>query len=167
MAYGQFVAPIYSFARASGTTQYAELELIAESATASATKRLKWNVENIRGRGKIVAVRLFSDNEAVTNAIFDVHIYRTDPGVPSNGDNGAYAVASVRDLLATVACSMAAGSTVSTTDKVKRFALSTPAVFQLPAEAFILYGQLATGPSGTYTPASGEIFDITLEIEGC
>jgi hypothetical protein len=167
MAYGQFVAPSYAFARASGTTQYAENELIAESATAASTKRLKWNVENIRGRGKIVAVRVFTDNETVTAAIFNLHLYRTDPGTPTNGDNGAYAVASVRDLLATVACDMSTGSTTSSTDKVQRFPLTVPIVFQIPAEAILLYGQLSTGTSGEYTPASGEVFEVTLEIEGC
>jgi hypothetical protein len=172
MAYGQFIAPIYSFARASGATQYAENELVAESGTAASTKRLKWNCDPIRGRGKIVAVRLFTDNEAVTAAIFNLHLYRTDPGTPTNGDNGAYAVASVRDLLATVACDMSTGSTTSSTDKVQRFPLTVPIVFELPFAAFpataqILYGQLSTGTSGSYTPASGEVFEVTLEIEGC
>lgn len=161
-----FVAPKASFSRATGTTQYSELELIAESATAASTSRMKFDMEKTRGRGKIVAVRLFTDNEAVTNGIFDLHLYRLDPGVPTNGDNGAYAVASVRDLLATVACSMATGATVSLTDKVKRFALTVPIVFQLPDSQMALYGQLATGPSGTYTPADSELFEVTLEVEG-
>lgn len=166
MAYGQFVAPAQSFNRATGTTQYSQLELIAQSATAANCTPMKFDVSNIRGRGKIVAVRVFSDNEAVTNAIFAVHLFRTDPGVPTNGDNGGFAVASVRDLLATVACNMSSGSTVSSTDKMQRFALSTPIVFQIPAEARFLYAWLATGSSGTYTPADSELFEVTLEIEG-
>lgn len=158
-------APIATFARPGNTTQYAQNELIADSATAADVTRLRWNVEPCKGSGKIVAVRVFTDNEAVTAAIYNVHIFRADPGVPTNGDNGAYSVASVRDLIATVACNMSSGSTVSSTDKMQRFALSTPAVFTAKDPGSALYGFISSGTSGTYTPLSGEIFEITLEIE--
>lgn len=161
-----FLAPSYSFQRPSGTTQYAQNELIANSATAAEVVPLKFDVERIGGKGKIVAVRLFTDNEAVTAAIYNLHLFRTDPGVPTNGDNGAYAVASVRDLLATVACDLSSGATVSSTDKMERIALTVPIVFQLPEGARTIYGLLSTGTSGSYTPASQELFEATLEIEG-
>jgi hypothetical protein len=161
-----FVAPSASFNRASGTTQYGENELVAESGTAASTTRMKFDTEKINGRGKIVAVRVFNDAETVTAAIFNLHLFREDPGVPTNGDNGAYAVASVRQLLATVACDMSTGATVSTTDKMERFALTVPIVFQLPSASRWIYGLLSTGASGTYTPASQELFEVTLEIEG-
>ncbi|MFM9850133.1 MAG: hypothetical protein ACKVP3_23625 [Hyphomicrobiaceae bacterium] len=160
-----YIAPFYAFNRPANTTQYAQNELVANSATAADVVPLSWNVDPIGGRGKIVAVRLFTDNEAVTAAIFNLHIFREDPGVPTNGDNGAYSVASVRQLLATVALDLSSGATVSSTDKMERIALSTPIVFQVPPENRVLYGLLSTGTSGTYTPISGEIFEVTLEIE--
>lgn len=160
-----YITPIYSFNRASGTTQYAENELIAESGTAASTNRLKWSVEKVFGRGKIVAVKIFTDNEAVTAAIYNLDLFKSDPGVPTNGDNGAYAIASVRPSIVRVACDMSTGSFVSSTDKVQRFALSTPAVFDIGGNGYI-YGLLSTGTSGTYTPASQELFEVTLEIMG-
>lgn len=161
-----FIAPSYSFQRPANTTQYAQNELIANSATAADVVRLKWDTEIVGGKGKIVAVRVFTDNEAVTAANFNLHIFRVDPGVPANGDNGAYSVASVRDLLATVACDLSSGATVSSTDKMERIALTVPIVFQLPAGARTLYGFISTATSATYTPISEELFEITLEIEG-
>lgn len=166
---GQFIAPIYSFQRPTGTTQYAQNELIANSGTAASVKPLRWNVDAVGGSGKIVAVRVFTDNEAVTAANYNVHIFRSDPGVPANGDNGAYSVTSVRDLLATVACDLSSGATVTSTDKMERIALSVPIVFQLPPfvpNGTSLYGFISTATSATYTPISEELFEITLEIEG-
>ena len=165
----QFIAPSYSFQRPANTTQYAENELIANSATAASVLPMRWNTDGIGGSGKIVAVRVFTDNEAVTAAVYNVHIFKSDPGVPTNGDNGAYAVASVRDLLATVVCDLSSGATASTTDKMERIALTVPIVFQLPPDTptgVSLYGFISTGTAGTYTPASAELFEVTLEIEG-
>lgn len=161
-----FIAPRASFTRPANTTQYAQNELVANSATAGSVERMRFGCEQIGGRGKVVSATLFTDNEATTAAIFNLHIFRVDPGVPTNGDNGAYAVSSVRDLLATVACDMSSGATVSTTDKIKRFALTVPLVFELSADSRSLYALLSTGTAGTYTPASGELFEVTLEIEG-
>lgn len=160
-----FYAPLYSFTRPANTTQYGADELVANSETAADVVPLRFSVDKHNGRGRIVAVRVFTDNQAVTAAIFNLHIFKTDPGEPTNGDNGAYAVASVRDLIVTVACDMSSGSTTSSTDKMKRFALSTAAAFELAIGA-PLYALLSTGTSGTYTPASGELFEVTLEIEG-
>lgn len=160
-----YIAPIYTFQRPGNTTQYAQNELVANSATAASVVPLQWNVDGIGGRGKIVAVRLFTDNEAVTAANFNLHLFRADPGVPANGDNGAYSVSSVRQLLATVALDLSSGATVSSTDKMERIALSTPIVFQLAPETRSIYGLLSTATSATYTPISEEIFETTLEIE--
>lgn len=161
-----FIAPKSSFQRPADTTQYAANDLVANSTTAANVERMRFSVEQVNGRGKVVAVTLFTDNQAVTAAIFNLHLFRKDPGAPSNGDNGAYAVASVRDLLATIALDLSSGATASSTDKMERVALSVPIVFETPADNLCLYGLLSTGTSGTYTPASGELFEITLEIEG-
>jgi hypothetical protein len=161
-----FTAPKASFTRPANTTQYAQNELVANSATAADVERMRFGVEQVNGRGKIVSVTLFTDNEAVTAASFNLHIFRTDPGDPTNGDNGAYAVTSVRDLLATVALDLSSGATTSSTDKMERVALTVPIVFECPAANQCLYALLSTAAGATYTPASGELFEVTLEIEG-
>jgi hypothetical protein len=160
-----FIAPSYSFTRPGNTTQYGAGDLIANDVDAADVVPLKFSTEKINDRGKIVAVRLFTSTTTVTAAIFALHLFRTAP-TPGVGDNGAFSVASVRDLLATVACNMSSGSTVSSADKMQRFALSTPIVFEAPFGQRMIYGLLATGTSGTYSPASGELFEATLEIEG-
>lgn len=163
------IAPVYSFARPANTTQYAQNELVANSATAASVVPLRWNVEPVRGRGKIVRVRFFTDNEAVTTATFNLHIYARDPGAPTNGDNGAYAVASARYWIGTVACDLATGAEVTTTDKIKGFVITGGLAFDQMANGagvMALYGLIETATAATYTPASGEIFDVALEIEG-
>ncbi len=160
-----FIAPSASFNRPANTTQYAQNELVANSASAGSVEPMRFGCEQAGGKGKIVAVRVFSDNQAVTAAVFDLFIFRQIPTV-SVGDNAAFAVASVQQLLGVVACDMSSGATASATDKVKRFALTVPIVFELPSTSRALYALLATGTGGTYTPASGEQFEVTLEIEG-
>ena len=79
-----------------------------------------------------------------------------------DGDNAAFALASARDCLGTVACDMSSGSTLGTADKAKRFALSVPIVAESNIGAIYALLQAAAG----YAPASAELFEATLEIEG-
>ena len=158
-----FIAPQASFNRPGNTTQYTANDLVANDVDAADVVPLKFDTSRIANRGKIVAVRLFTDNQVVTVASFNLHIFRTLP-VAGAGDNAAYAVASVRDLLATVALDLSSGATASATDKMERVALSVPIVFAGPMEVGAIYGLLQA--VGAYTPASAELFEATLEIEG-
>lgn len=164
-----FYCARYSFARPANTTQYAQNELVANSATAASVVPLRFGTDKSNGKGRIQRVRLFSDNEAVTTATFNLHLYARDPGVPTNGDNGAYAVGSAQWWIGTVACDLATGAEVTTTDKHKGFAITGGLGFDAQGEGNnlnALYGLLETAAGATYTPASGEVFDVTLEIEG-
>jgi hypothetical protein len=158
-----FVAPAYSFARPNDATPYAANDLIANSTTAGQVVPMQFNLEKISNRGKIVAVRLFTDNEVVVNANFNLHLFRELP-VPGVGDNAPFAVGSARPHLGAVACDMTAGSFVTATDKAKRFALTVPIVFEAPFEQRVIYGLLQA--AAIYTPAALEVFEATLEIEG-
>lgn len=169
-----FYTARYSFARPLNTTQYAQNELVADSVTAASVKPLRFGVDRSQGRGRISRVRFFSDNEAVTTATFNLHLFMRDPGLPTNGDNGAYAIASVQYWLTTVACDLATGAEVTTTDKQKGFLLTAPGItFDTNVDgtasgigSAALWGLLETATAATYTPASGEVFDVSLEIEG-
>lgn len=160
------ITPSYSFARASGTTQYAQNELVANSATASAVVPMSWSLQRLSGNGLIKGVRLYKSAVSVTAAIFNVHLFNADPGVPTNGDNGAFGVASAADALATVAFDMTSGSIVGGTSYAfKRSATNLDIGVSLNTRDGVIYGLLSTGTSGTYTPADGEIFKVVLEIE--
>lgn len=164
------IAPRYSFNRPANTTQYAQNELVANHATAGSVVPMRFGVSPIRGRGKIVRVRVFTDNEAVTTATFNLHLFSRPP-VPTNGDNGAFAVDTARYFIGTVACDLATGAFVTTTDKCKGFVITGGLVFDTLAEAPALeggaiYGLLETAAGATYTPASEELFEVTVEIEG-
>lgn len=163
------IAPKYAFNRPANTTQYAQNELVANSATAASVVPLRWDVGAVQGKGRIDRVRLFTDNETVTTATFNLHLFSADPGTPGAGDNGAYSVTSVRNWIGTVACDLATGAEVTSTDKAKGFAVSGGIGFDTKLAAGggqAVYGLLETATAATYTPASEELFEVCLEIEG-
>lgn len=160
-----------SFSRPANTTQYAANELVANNATAASVTPLRFSVDKSLGKGRICRARIYSSNSAVTAANFNLHLYARDPGTPTNGDNGAFGVTSGRYWIGTVACDMSSGSEITTsTDKSKGFAISGFIQFDLEAEgdwatSRAIYGLLETASAATYTPASGETFEVALEIE--
>lgn len=151
-----FGAPRYNFETPAAHDAYGAADLVANDADAADVVPLKWRTQS--GGGKIVAVSVFTDDETVANANFNLHLFRSAPA-PSVGDNGVYAVASVREEIAVVALDLTSGATVTASDKFKRFALTTPIVFQ----ADVLYGLLAT--AAAYDRDGAELFEVTLEIE--
>ena len=162
-----FLAASYSFQRPANTTQYAQNELVANSATAGDVVPMRFGISPTRGKGRVVRVRFFTDNEAVTTATFNLHLFSRAP-VPTNGDNGAFAVSTAAYFVGTVACDLATGAFVTTTDKHKGFVITGGLGFDLLMEADgaeALYGLIETASGATYTPASGETFKVTLEIE--
>ena len=160
---------VYSFTRPANTTQYAQNELVANHGTAGSVEPLRFSVGQGMKKGRIVRVRFFTDNEAVTTATFNLHLFTRAP-VPTNGDNAAFAVSTARYFLGTVACDLATGAFVTTTDKCKGFVITGGLAFDLNAEGASavshgLYGLIETAAGATYTPASGERFEVTIEIE--
>jgi hypothetical protein len=119
---------------------------------------LSWSMDRFGGNGRIVAVTLYTDDETVTNANFNLHLFRSAPS-PGVGDNGVFALTTLLGYIGTVALDMSSGAQATSTDKAKRFALTTPIV----VECMTLYGLHAT--TAAYDPDNEELFEVTLEIE--
>jgi hypothetical protein len=160
------VQPSATFTRPADTTQYAALDLVANSTTAGSVTALTWNLPQKsapRVSGTIRRARIHRSNTTNTTAIFTLWIFSASPGV-ANGDNGAF-LPSVMDgylgKLSVVAADFQSGTAGSA-------AWADPDVgleigFDLPATAS-LYGLIQTGTGGTYTPASGEVFTVILDV---
>ena len=154
--------PFYTFTRPADTTAYTAADLVANSATAASVVPISWGINGSGRWGTIRGARLYKSNKTVTAASFKLHLFGANPGVPTNGDNGALVVASAADYLGQIALDMStAGFAGGTTGAFQR---ATAAInFNVPALNMKLYGLLEA--VGAYTPASAETFTATLEIE--
>lgn len=162
MANLSFFTPSYSFSRPADTTQYAANDLVANSTTAASVTPLSWGLNTTGRTGIIRAARLYKTNKTVTAASFKLHLFTAAPGTPTNGDNGAFGVASAADYLGAISLDMSSsGFAGGTTGAFQRATASL--IFVKPALTDKLYGLLEA--IGTYTPASAETFTATLEIE--
>ena len=163
--YKMIVTTSDSFARPSDTTQYTANDLVANSTTAGEVVPLTFKTTALgSGRGIIRRVRLFKDDETTTAATFSVHLFTQSP-VVSAGDNGALAVSTSRYYLGAIAIDMSSGAFATSTDLIQSAAVNPEINFDLmhvlPTERRI-YGLLQV--TGTYAPASGEVFEVTLEL---
>ena len=159
------ITPSSTFSRPANTTAYTAADLVANDTTAVDVTPMQFSCQGTgaagRGQGKIRRVRLFKDAAATTNANFSIHLFSESPTV-TNGDNGAFAISSAQYHLGAVAVDMTSGAQAGTADLIEGVAVSPEINFNLPA-ASLIYG-LIEAEAG-YTPASGESFTVTLEIE--
>lgn len=165
-------APAAIFTRPADTTAYTTGDLVANSTTAGSVTPLAFNVEGTRGRGRIVGVRLYKSSSTTLNANFRLHLYAQSPTV-TNGDNGAYAVASSLSWITFIGIDVSTGADVgSSADVAQRQGVSNSGIvfdcmvhgtagtrYQPP---MVIYGLLEA--LAGYSPASGETFKITLEV---
>lgn len=156
-----------SFTRPTNTDAYEANDLVANSVTAGSVEPLKFTTTRLgSGRGIIRRVRLFKDDETVTAASFNLHLFQASP-VVSAGDGAAMAVTTARNFLGTVAIDMSTGAFVTTTDMAEAAAVNPEINFDLShvsSSERRLYGLLQV--LGAYAPASGELFEVTLEVAG-
>lgn len=158
-----FITTSASFTRPANTTQYTANDLIANSETAGDVVPMSFGVGRLpSGSGTVRRVRLFKDDETVTVASFSVHLFSESP-VVTNGDNGAFAVSTARHYIGTAAIDMSSGALATTTDLWEAVALSPELSFDARNSGAI-YGLIQA--IGAYTPSSGELFEVTLDIEG-
>lgn len=157
------ITPSYSFNRATGTTQYAATDLVANSATAGSVVPLSWSLQRILGHGIIVGARLKKSDKSTTSAKFDLYLFSADPGTPANGDNGTFGVASSADFIDIISFDLTTGALAGGTSYVAGRAECEIGV-DFSADAPTLYGLLVA--ADTYTPASAETFVVQLEIMG-
>jgi hypothetical protein len=144
--------PSAQFNRATGTTQYAQGELVANHATAA-------NVLPLKFRG----ARLYKSNKSVTTASFIINLFTADPGVPTNGDNGAFGVASADGYLDKIAIDLSSGGLAGGTTGVSKRSAATAIAYCFPNINANIFALLSV--DSAYTPADSETFRITLEIE--
>ena len=154
-----------SFTRPADTTQYAANDLVANSATAGNVVPLQFSVARLgAGNGTIRAGLVFKDDETLTDAVFNVHLFSQSPSV-ANGDNGAFAPTTLANWLGFIPVDIAANGRASSTDSAGRGAPTVAINFDLwsiKSAERRLYALLEAGD--TYTPASGEAFTVFLEI---
>lgn len=157
------ISPSASFTRPADTTAYGANDLVANSTTAGDVVPMSFGVSQLpNGAGTVRRVRLFKDDETVTAASFTVHLFSQAP-VVTNGDNAAFAVSTARYYIGSVAIDMSTGAIASTTDVWKAAALSPELSFNARNSGAI-YGLLEA--EAGYAPSSGEVFEVTLDIEG-
>jgi hypothetical protein len=155
--------PSASFTRPADTTAYAQNDLVANSTTAASVVPMSFGL-NASGRwGIIRGARLYKSGTTVTSATFTVFLFTASPGTPTNGDNGAFGVASSAGFLDSFAIDLATGALAGGTTGVKKRSAALAIPFCFPTANSKLYALLRA--DAAYTPASSETFELTLEIE--
>jgi hypothetical protein len=153
----------YSFSRPADTTQYAQNDLVANSATAASVVPLSFGVNRFGGGGIVRGARLYKSDKTATLATFTIFLFLASPGTPSNGDNGALAVASAADFLDSFAIDLATGAFAGATTGIGKRSAALAIPFFIPAMNSKIYGLIRV--DAAYTPASEESFRLMLEIE--
>lgn len=158
-----FFTPFDSFARPGNTTPYNQNDLVANSATAGSVTPLQFGLNGSGRAGIIRGARLYKSDKTVTNATFTVFLFAGDPGAPTNGDNGAFGVASAADFLDSFQIDLATGGLAGGTTGVQKRSSALAIPFCFPSLQDKLYALLRADAG--YTPADAETFKLTLEIE--
>ena len=140
-----------SFTRPADTTAYTSGDLVANSTTAGSVTPLTFN--SAHGFGAVMRARIEKSNKTTTNAAFDLHLFESSPAVV-NGDNGAFSIADLSGYLGKVSVTVnaLAGATTGANGSADASAIC-------PSGA-VMYGLLAA--TAAYTPASAEVFTVTL-----
>lgn len=142
-----------SFTRPANTTAYTAGDLVANNTTAGSVVPLTFNTG--RGGIKIVGAHITKTDETdVTAADFSLHLFGTSPTV-ANGDNGALSY-NYSDKFADIDFA----TMVAATDVA--WALASNQNFNFYTTGNI-YGLIEA--DGTYSPASAEVFSVTLVYE--
>jgi hypothetical protein len=108
-----------------------------------------------KGSGRsaqIRRVRVSKTGTSVTNASVRLHLYTTSSITAANGDNGAWSTDKAANYV---------GSVDVTIDKAMTDGAAGNATCEINTNSLSLYGLLEA--RGAYTPASAEVFTVTLE----
>lgn len=152
--------PSANFTRPANTTAYASGDLVADNTTAGSVTPLSFTIAVTSGRGLVInGIKLETDNTTETNGDFRIWFYTSSPTV-TNGDNGTfesiesnYVGRVALDSLIGFSDAIASYTVLDNTEAM-RFKLSTGETLYALLEA-----------RGAYTPASGEVFTVTLNVE--
>lgn len=104
--------------------------------------------------------RLHKTTTTATAATFTLYLFTSMPTL-TNGDNGAFAIASAANLVGSIAIDMSSGA-VAGSGSLMQFSAAAAIGVDVKAIDGVLYGLLVA--TGAYAPGSGETFTATLEI---
>lgn len=159
---GLIQVPTASFTRPADTTSYTSGDLVANSTTALSVVPMSFQVDPCQARGKVRLARIAKNGTTATNAQFRLHLYAASPTC-ANGDNGAWST-TTSGYLGSLSLGAAMGraftdgcADVATPDAGVEVIFSG-----LSGPGAVIYGLLEA--RAAYTPASAEIFTVTLEI---
>jgi len=158
------ITPSSFFTRPANTTAYTIADLVADTVTAGSVAPLKFSVMGVGRSGLIRRARIHKGASSATNASFSLHLFDELPTV-AGGDNAALSVsANTASYLGSIALDMTSGGIVDAAAGLAQISAAAAIGFSKPASGSIVYGLLEA--LAAYTPASAEIFTVTLEIEG-
>lgn len=156
--------PRDTITRPANTTQYADGDLVANSATAGSVTPLKFGLNGLGRSGMIRRARMSKTTNTATAATFALHLFDAEPTV-ANGDNGALSVASNLDSwLGKITIDMSSGAEAGASTVISQVSAAAAIGVSKPTAAGEIYGLLEV--TGAYAPGSAEVFTVTLEIEG-
>lgn len=145
------------FTRPNNATDYADNDLVANSATAGSVTPLKWFIGPRGGTITRITIRK-SDGSDVANADFSLRLFEASPTV-ANGDNGAIS----HDYAGHLA-TIDVGAMVAGTDDgyvfINAGATDMPAGLDV-ATAYV-FGLLEA--NAAYVPAANEVFTVYLTV---
>lgn len=151
-----------SFTRPADTIAYVSGDLIANSTTAGSVVAPEiTGVSSVPG-GEVMLHRvgLRKSGTSATNANIRVHLFRADPATVTNGDNGEISVSGAADYLGQFDV---ASMQAFTDGCVGHVTPANPVPIRLGANLGSLYALLEA--RAAYTPASAEVFTVTLDVE--
>lgn len=158
------IAPTDSFTRPGNTTQYAANDLVANDTTAGSVTPLKFSLNGIGRTGMIRRARISKTTNTATAASFNIHLFDASPTV-TNGDNGAFAVASnINNWLGKIAVDMSSGALAGASTVITQVSVAAAIGVNKPTAGAEIYALIEA--LGAYAPGSEEVFTVRLEIEG-
>jgi hypothetical protein len=149
-------------------TPYTDGDLIANSTSAGSVVPLAWTVARAAGGSvSIVRARLKKSSTTIFEAVMRLHLYNQSP-TPAHGDGGLW-LTPASGYIGSFTFDFRGVNSRVFTDSAK--VIATPDVGALQIVETVasqnVYGLLeymAPASGDTYTPASAEVFTVSLEV---
>lgn len=151
-----------AFTRPSDTTQYTAGDAVSDdTTTATAATFTLTSMASVAGMGGVIhSVTLHKTDQDLTGADFDIYFFTTQPGGTTYEDNAAIAItdAVLQTCVGFVSLTASADArSVVTGDLFCKTNLDLP--YECVGGTSLYYVVVARG---TYTPASAEVFTLTV-----
>jgi hypothetical protein len=157
---GHITNPTASFVRPADTNQYAVGDLMANSTAAGSVVPMQFDCSRIpAGSFYVHGARCRKSGTGTTASAFRLHLFLTEPTV-ANGDNGAFSASASAGYIGAIDVAVNRAFSDGAAGGGEPFSRRVFAV-KLTAGTIIYALQEA---NNTYTPASAEQFDWTLEV---